>query len=922
MSAADRHRRVQELFDKVCDLGEAEREAALAGVNDPELVQEVRSLVEAEAAANALEDPAAKHLGELPMPRSRDPRAVPESVGDFTIIGVLGEGGMGIVYEAEEPSPRRRVALKLIREGFVTEEHLRRFQREAEALALIEHPGVARIYAAGTVDLHGIERPYIAMELVRGEPIVEYAKRSALDYAGRLKLVVQLLDAVHHAHERGVVHRDLKPANVLVTEDGEVKVLDFGIARIADPDGTRMTGVTDVGQILGTLSYMSPEQINPGKIDSAPVGLEAAKQASDDPQHAAIDMRADVYTVGVISYELLSGQLPFDVARRSLVEAARIIVEDEPTRLGRIDTRLRGDLNWIVHKALSKERGERYGSALEFRRDIERYLGDEPVLARPPSSIYQLRKFARRNRGLVAGLVAAFVALAVGLVAVTILLSKTSRLLEQRDEEVAAADEALGFMEGLFAQTDPLQQGNISLSDMTVRAADSLEGELTERPVQRARLLNSIGKTMIDLGMSRQAAPLLDEALEIRTAEFGKDSVAYAQTLERVARIHMMEGRHKTAYELQKEIVEIRRRELGPSELLADAISNMAVTAGFLGDRDEQEALRQQSLEMLTELFGELDHRTITCRMHVAAELTYAGRASEALVEFDKLLELESHAPPYIAIMMRKHKAWALRFLRRLDDSLEVLDEARAMLTERYGEDVAFLRGIESARAMALTGLGRTEEAVAIQRASLERTIAMDGSDSMTVATATHDLAYVVHDLPAPANAEAESLYRTAIERFDAVEDASGGFAHMAQHNLAMWLETAGRLDEALSEVTAAYEGRKELLGLDDHNTLASLRSMAGVLATMKRHRESADRYVEFVELAGPLTGEATFPVQTARVQLAAEEARDGNEALARAHLEKARELASEMHDPAAFEDRIRRAEAQLFPGADSDSHR
>ncbi len=914
MSAADRHRRVQEVFDSVCDLGEAERDAALAEVDDHELVQEVRSLLEAEAGANALEDPAAKHLGELPMPRSLDAQTVPESVGDFTIVGVLGEGGMGIVYEAEEQSPRRRVALKLIREGFVTEEHLRRFQREAEALALIEHPGVARIYAAGTVDLNGVERPYIAMELVRGEPIVDYASRRALDYAGRLKLVVQLLDAVHHAHERGVVHRDLKPANVLVTEEGEVKVLDFGIARIADPDSTRMTGVTDVGQVLGTLSYMSPEQINPGQVDPG-----AREHGPSDGAHALVDMRADVYTVGVISYELLSGQLPFDVKRRTLVEAARIIVEEEPTSLGRIDTRLRGDLNWIVHKALSKERGERYGSALEFRRDIERYLGDKPVLARPPSSLYQLRKFARRNRGLVAGLAAAFIALAVGLIAVSVLLKQTSSLLEQRDEEVAAADEALAFMEGLFAQTDPLQQGNISLSDMAVRAADSIEGELKQRPVQRARLLNSIGKTMIDLGMASRAAPLLDEALEIRAAEFGKESLLYAQTLERVARVHQMEGRHETAYALQKEVVATRERELGPSELLADALSNMAVTAGYLGDQEEVNELRRRALEMLTETFGELDHRTITCRVHNAAALAYSGRAREALELFDELIELESHAPPFVAIQMRVQKAWALRFLRRLEESLAVLNEARAMAVERHGREVVYLREIDSGRAMALSGMGRPEEAVAILRASLESTIEAYGSGTMKVASMTHDLAYVVHDLPPPANAEAEPLYRKAIERFNASADASGGFVHMARHNLALWLESAGRLDEALAEVTAAYEGRKELLGLDNHNTLASLRGLAGVLATMKRHREAADRYAEFVELSGAITGESSFPVQTARVQLAAEEARDGNEALARSHLKRARELAPEMHDPAAFEDRIQRAEATLFPRTESD---
>ncbi|QDV08627.1 Serine/threonine-protein kinase PknB [Planctomycetes bacterium Poly30] len=887
MSGAERHQRVQRWFEELCDLDDAARAEALERIGDEALVQEVRGLLDADGAADGLERPAAEHMGDLSSEAPLKSDALPEAIGEFEILRVLGEGGMGIVYEAVARSPRRKVALKVIKQGLLSEAYLRRFQREAEVLALIEHPGVARIYSAGTSPVDGVDRPFIAMELVRGVNIVEYAEAQHLDLAGRLGLVAQLLEAVHFAHRQGVVHRDLKPANVLVTDSGQIKVLDFGVAHIADPDSSLLTSATQVGEVLGTLPYMSPEQIVADEGD------------------VSIDVRSDVYAAGVIAYQLLSGKLPLDVRRRTLVEAARIIAEEDPVSLSKLDTRLRGDVDWIMQTALAKDRRDRYESAEAFRSDIQRFLENEPVRARPPSKLDQVAKFARRNRGLVAGLCAAFVALVVGLFVALLLLARTSELLEARDEEVAAAEEAIQFLEDVFAQSDPLETGRVLLSEVAIRAAERFENELTDRPIQRARLLNSIGKTFLDLQMASEAEPLLEEALELRAEHLGKETVEYAQTLERVARVRQLDGEWQAAYELQAEVLRIRRSKLGPSSLVADALGNLGASAGRLGRFEEDLECREKAVEMSQELHGPLDSRTIGHRIGLAGVLAFSGRAQEALALTEELLPLEAYVSPPLRIRLRDQKAFALRFEGRLEESLDALEEARAIAVVHYGEESGILREIDTGRAMAMSGLGRQDEAIAMLRRVLEGARSIEKEDPMAVALCMHNLAYVIHDLPAPDNAEAETHYRGAMRCVAGEGAGVAGFTFMAQHNLAMWLERVGRVEEAEVEMTAAYLGRRELLGEDDHNTLASLRSLAGILATRKQHADSAARYREFLKHGVPVMGPSSFPIQTARLQLAAELARDGRPDEARVVVEEAKARTSEMLDPEGFQARV-----------------
>lgn len=404
-------------------------------------------------------EPEARSGADRREPSPRVPATL-ERIGEYRILGVLGEGGMGVVYLAEQEKPRRVVALKVIRAGASSPSMRRRFELETQLLGRLQHPGIAQIFDAGVADTGHGSQPYFAMEYIRGKPLLEHAAAHRLGTRERLRLFVEVAQAVHYAHQNGVIHRDLKPGNVLVDEHGHPRILDFGVARSSAESDSSTTIRTDLGQLIGTVPYMSPEQLG--------------------GDTSLIDTRSDVYALGVLMYELISGRLPHDVRQKPIPEAIRIIGQQDHTPLSSINRVFRGDLDTIVTKALEKDRRRRYQTAAELALDVQRYLQDEPIVARRASTLYQLQKLAKRNRALVAALALVLLALVAGTVVSTMYALRAAAALSDavaaRSEEALlriVAEDRRQEAEGLAR--DALRQAylaNIAAADSALSASD------------------------------------------------------------------------------------------------------------------------------------------------------------------------------------------------------------------------------------------------------------------------------------------------------------------------------------------------------------------------------------------------------------------------------------------------------------------
>jgi serine/threonine protein kinase len=833
--------------------GEAREAYIVSRFGDqPEKLAELRALLAAhdDVSVEAVNHPA-RILEDL---KKLDPEnLVGEMIGDYRIQELIGEGGMGLVYAAEQLQPiRRRVALKIIKLGMDTREVIARFESERQALALMNHPNIARILGAGATD---DGRPYFVMDFVPGVAITEYADQARLDIPTRLRLFLEVCEALHHAHQKGIIHRDLKPSNILVNGiDGgtTVKVIDFGVAKTLAQKLSDKTVYTRLGHFIGTPRYMSPEQAEMGAL--------------------GVDTRADVYSLGVILFEMLTGRCPItreDLSAASSADYSTLIREKEVPRPSTLCQRgdeqvsaaatsrstttealqrtLRGDLDWIVLKALAKERSARYSSVAEFAADIRRYFVDEPVVAKPPATSYRVAKFVRRHRVGV-GLGTAFVVTLIAAVAgLSYGVIRANQALELAESEQQRSRASFDFLAGLLTRVVPdtargedarllrsiLEEASATLeatplsdrrvvADLNQTLAQSYRAlgdfEAAERHADRSlelwrsiagddsppalRLENLRALVLLDRGDLAASERSLRSVLARQQSLLGRDHADSTATLNNLALVLMASGHSDEAMEIFNEVLAAQQAaaDTNPDEMLRTQF-NMAVLMNQTGRLPEAEALAREVDQTYRQTVGTRHPDSISARSLIASILVREGRAEEAQV------------------VQRNAINDATETLGREHPDTIGLELIQGQIFAARGEPLAAAAVFRSVLAAAAP--------LAIDAASIELPAAIGLAESLEL---TGELD------------EAEQW----LARADAIADASLPADHAlrpilsARHGSA--LLAIDKPAEAIVKLTESYPVLRERLGSDNEQTRQALRDIV-VAYDKLGQQELADRY-------------------------------------------------------------------------------
>ncbi len=775
----------------------------------------------------------------------------PENVGPYRLIRELGFGGMGQVWLAEQTEPvRRLIALKLIRAGMFDAAVVHRFQAERQSLAIMDHPAIAKVFDAGTTPMG---QPYFAMEYVAGLPITDYCDQKKVGIRERLTLFLQVCEGVRHAHQKAIIHRDLKPSNILVVEvDGKPRprIIDFGLAKAIAPSEPGQTLFTDQGAFLGTPGYMSPEQADPDVQD--------------------IDTRTDIYSLGVLLYELLTGFLPFDTTywkKQKLEEMMRQLRESDPRRPSPkvnanrntsseraaargVDSRrlvklLRGDLDWIVMKALEKDRTRRYGSAVELASDIERHLESRPVMARPASTTYRLRKYIRRNRASVGVLASIFALLSAFAITQTIQLRRITR---ERDR----ADRIAGFMTNMFQVSDPSEaRGNsVTAREILDKAAKDIDSGLTRDPELQAQMMYDMGSVFKNLGLYDRARTVLTESLQIRRRVLGPNNADTLKSLNTLAKTMYLQGRNAEAEKLFQKALETRRRVLGPEHPdTLQSQSDLAENLSMQGRYAEAEKLRRETYDIRRRVLGPEHPSTLDSMGNLAISLEDLGRFADAEKLWRETLAARRRVlgPEHqITLATMNNLALDLEREDRYADAenleRETIDLRRRILGPEHPDTLDSTSNL----ARLLGRQNRYAECEKQLREVLDIQRRVDGPEHPDTLDTLSDLAATIS--AENRYAEAEKLQRELLEIRGRLLGPEASDTLQARTGLSNTLTRERHYDQAEKLQGETLRIQERLFGPDNPRTVRSVYNMACLEAQMGKREEAFKFLNESVE--------------------------------------------------------------------------
>jgi serine/threonine protein kinase len=805
-------------------------------------------------------------------------------IGHYKLLEQIGEGGMGSVWMAQQTEPvKRTVAVKLIKSGSDSKAVLARFEAERQALALMDHPNIAKVLDAGTTDRG---TPFFVMELIQGMPIREFCDTRKLTPRQRLELFVPVCQAIQHAHQKGIIHRDIKPSNVLVTlyDDKPVpKVIDFGVAKATWSQLTEQTPVTGFGAIVGTPQYMSPEQATLNNVD--------------------IDTRSDIYSLGVLLYELLAGSPPFDSKepeKAGMLEILRLIREEEPpkpstkvstandlaklaanrgTEAAKLTRLLRGEIDWIVMKALEKARARRYETANGFAQDVQRYLADEPVLAGPPSASYRVKKFVKRHKGPVVAVGLVLLALLLGMAGTTVGLvraeqawhaeakraegerlaktdarnaaEKEKEAKEQATERLKWSVKANEILSSIFRDLDPEleEKEGVTLRVLLGRRLDEavrqLEGESVGDPVVVARLQSLLGDSLRALGHYEQAEVVLTKARQTLESSLGATHADTLTAKENLAQLYHEQGKCLQAEALAKELLEVRIAQQDfPSTL--DSKNLLALIYEDEGKYPEAETLLKEVVEGRTALLGPNHQDIFTAKDNLALLYQHQGKYPQAEAISKDLLELSTArlgADNLVTLTIKNNLALVYEARGKYALAEALLKELVQAQVVKVGPDHPHTLTAKNNLALVYDEQRNYQRAEALYKEVLEGRTAKLGADHPNTLHSKGNLAGLYRKQGK--YPQAEALYKEAVEGFTARLGAEHPDTLTAKANLAELYEDQEKYSQAEALAKEVLEGFTARLGAEHPRTLTSKGNLAALYWRMNKWDHSIPMFEE-----------------------------------------------------------------------------